>query len=69
MVSELSTVCDNITLMLRFYETFQERSVLCRLNGNKTNWYDIAQPSGNGRRVNKTMADGLVVNIKTIKAI
>ena len=31
--------------------------------------YDIAQPSLNGRRVNKTMADGSAVNIKTIKAI
>ena len=56
-------------LMFCFYETLQERSVFCRLNGNKTNWYDIAQPSLNGRRVNKTMAYGLAVNIKTIKAI
>ena len=63
------TVCNNITLTFCFYETFQERSVLRRLIGNKMNWYDIAQPSGNGRRVNKMMADGLAVNIKTIKAI
>ena len=46
------TVCDNITLTFRFCETLQERIVLRRLNGNKTNWYDIAQPSLNGRRVN-----------------
>ena len=63
------TVCNNITLTFYFCETFQERSVLRRLIGNKMNWYDIAQPSGNGRRVNKMMADGLAVNIKTIKAI
>ena len=62
-------VCDNITLAFRFYKTLQERSVLRRLNRNKTNWYNIVQPSLNGRWVNKTMADGSAVNIKTIKAI
>ena len=46
------TVYDNITLTFRFYETLQERSVLRRLNGNKTNWHDIVQPFLNGRRVN-----------------
>ena len=65
-------VCDNITLTFHSYEMLQEWSILRRLNGKKMKWYNIAQLSGNSRRVNKMMVDGLAglrVQRETLLAI